>query len=374
MWDIYKHDYIALVEKHGNALKASRAIGLPKSTFYDRLQKQKKAQEFNHLGLKCVDEYENQNIKGMSTLYDEEGNVKLRWLKTDVAKEEQENKFEAILNGLIDDIPKVKPRDHTKITFENLCSLYVMSDFHLGQYSSIAELGEQWDNDTAYDIITNWIDNACHAASYSNQAVLCDLGDFLHADSLLPVTPSSGHILDADGRFRDVQEIAIKIFDYAIQKLLDKHKNVHVIIAEGNHDISSSYWLTLAVSRRYEDEPRVTFDFSKVPYYAFEWGNTSLYFHHGHKKRINDVSKTLVAQFREMYGRTKYAYAHVGHLHHRELKECSLMVVEQHSTLAAKDAHSARGGYHSERGAVVINYHKEYGETGRSCIRPQMLL
>ena len=40
---------------------------------------------------------------------------------------------------------------------------------------------------------------------------------------------------------------------------------------------------------------------------------------------------------------------------------------------AAKDAHSTRGGYISNRGASVISYHKKYGEVSRCTIRPEMV-
>lgn len=372
-------DYIqALKDANGNKSEAARILDVTRKKFRYNYDKQVKAQSATRLGLKFCEVEEvvpdGQYIKATSVMYDADGNKKLSWIKTDQEQIEKETRFKEILETLVEDIPRVTPRDYTRISSDNLCSLYVISDFHLGQYSSLEETGGEWSLDKAFDVIVNWINSATQQAPFSKQAVLCDLGDFLHADGLLPCTPSSGHVLDADGRFRDVADTAMTIFDYAIQALLDKHENVHIIIAEGNHNIDSSYWMTLAVSRRYEDEPRVTFDFNKLPYYAYQWENTSLFFHHGHKKRINTVAETLAAQFREMYGGTKYSYAHVGHLHHRELKETSLMVVEQHSTLAAKDAHSARGGYHSERGANVITYHKDFGEVSRACIRPEMLL
>ena len=74
-----------------------------------------------------------------------------------------------------------------------------------------------------------------------------------------------------------------------------------------------------------------------------------------------------------MFGRTKYAYAHTGHLHHLDVKEDSLMIVEQHRTLAANDAYGARGGYLSGRDAKVITYAKEYGEVSRLTINSDML-
>jgi hypothetical protein len=155
--------------------------------------------------------------------------------------------------------------------------------------------------------------------------------------------------------------------------LLVKHEFVHIKMLDANHDPVSQIWLREWFSVIYEDEPRVTVDISPSPYNAYEFGNTALFFHHGHKKRVTAVSDVFVAKFREMYGRTKYAYAHTGHLHSIDVKENNLMIVEQHRTLAAPDAYSARGGWISGRDAKVITYSKEYGEVSRVTINSDML-
>ncbi|CBY88559.1 hypothetical protein [Pantoea phage LIMEzero] len=49
------------------------------------------------------------------------------------------------------------------------------------------------------------------------------------------------------------------------------------------------------------------------------------------------------------------------------------MIVEQHQTLAAKDAYASRGGWLSKRSASVITYHCEHGEVARLTISPDML-
>jgi hypothetical protein len=135
----------------------------------------------------------------------------------------------------------------------------------------------------------------------------------------------------------------------------------------------SQIWLREWLAVTYESEPRITVDTSPNPYNAYEFGSTALFFHHGHKKKVTDVSSVFASQFRELFGRTKYAYAHTGHLHHLDVKENNLMIVEQHRTLAAADAYSARGGYLSGRDAKVITYHKRYGEVSRLTINSEML-
>jgi hypothetical protein len=144
-------------------------------------------------------------------------------------------------------------------------------------------------------------------------------------------------------------------------------------MADANHDPVSQIWLREWFAVMYENEPRVTVDKSPNPFNAYEFGKVALFFHHGHKRKVNNVSEVFASQFREMFGRTKYAYAHMGHLHHIDVKENNLMVVEQHRTLAPADAYSARGGWLSGRDARVITYDKRFGEVSRLTINSDML-
>jgi hypothetical protein len=123
----------------------------------------------------------------------------------------------------------------------------------------------------------------------------------------------------------------------------------------------------------YENEPRISVDNSPSLYYAYEWGKTAVFAHHGHKRGVNNVDATLAGMFREMYGRSKYAYAHIGHLHSDEGRKSGLMYVERHETLAAPDAYAAGGGWLSGRSAKVITYSKLYGEVSRLTLRPEMV-
>ena len=124
----------------------------------------------------------------------------------------------------------------------------------------------------------------------------------------------------------------------------------------------------------YEDEPRITIDRSPDVYYCYEHGLTSVFAHHGHKAKFDNLDAVLTAKFREVFGRTKYSYVHVGHYHHNRLKESALMTVEQHRTLAAPDAYASRGGYISGRDAKVITYHKRFGEIGRISLSPEAVM
>lgn len=85
-----------------------------------------------------------------------------------------------------------------------------------------------------------------------------------------------------------------------------------------------------------------------------------------------DGIRNMHVSIHHIDGRTKPG-AHLGHLHHVDVKENNLMIVEQHRTLAPADAYAARGGWLTGRDAKVITYHKQFGEVGRITISPDML-
>lgn len=123
----------------------------------------------------------------------------------------------------------------------------------------------------------------------------------------------------------------------------------------------------------YAEEPRVTVERSADTYYAYEFGENSLFFHHGHKRNLANIDHVFAGKFREIFGRTKFSYAHTGHLHQQAVRESNLMILEQHATLAPEDAYASRGGWSHQRNAKVITYHKQYGEVSRSVVSPKMV-
>jgi hypothetical protein len=98
-----------------------------------------------------------------------------------------------------------------------------------------------------------------------------------------------------------------------------------------------------------------------------------LAFHHGHKKKNDQLPILFASQYPGIWGATTKRYAHTGHRHHGEAKEHSGMTVTQHPTLAARDAYAARGGWISERQASAITYHSHYGRVGEVVVCPEML-
>lgn len=313
-------------------------------------------------------------LKGTTTLTDlRSGERVLQWVKTDEDRAQQDALMRASIAAMAEKIPREKARPAPKYTHADLLNCYVLTDYHLGMLAWGEETGADWDTAIAEQMLVDWFAAVIAQSPDAETGVFAQLGDFLHWDGMDAVTPASKHLLDADTRFQKLVRVAIRVIRRVIGMLLGKHQWVRIICAEGNHDPASSIWLREWLAAAFEGEPRVTVDTSPDPYYCVEHGDTALFFHHGHKRKPANVDTVFAAKFREVFGRTKHAYAHLGHLHHVDQRETNLMVVEQHQTLAAPDAYAARGGWMSGRSASVITYSRRFGEVGRVRVSSRML-
>ena len=315
-------------------------------------------------------------VKGTSTLYGGAGEQKLQWVKTNVGMEQQLEALREAAEALREDIPTQPPiplNYNAQKASEKLLNLHVLTDYHMGMMSWGEETGEDWDIKRAERMLVDWFAHALLRSPDARIGVLANIGDHLHFDGMSPVTPTSGNLLDADTRYPKVVRVVIRSMVQIINMMLDKYEHVHLIMADANHDMAGEVWLREMFSIFYANDPRITVDTNPSTYNYIEHGLTSLFFHHGHKKKVNNVDSVFVKKYREVFGRTKFSYCHMGHLHHIDVKETNLMIVEQHRTMAPGDAYSSSHGYLSGRSAPVITYHKDFGEVGRITVTPEML-
>lgn len=305
---------------------------------------------------------------------DSEGRVIQDWLRVEPDKVAQLAAMRAVVDGLKDDLPRVGPVEAPAYTNADLLAFYAVTDLHMGSLAWHEETGgEDYDLAIAEKLIDDWFAAAIETTPRAQTAILAQIGDLLHWDGFDSVTPTSRHVLDGDSRFPKMVRAAIRVLRKVVRRLLERHDFVHIIMADANHDPASEVWLRELFAAFYEDEPRVSVDQSSSTYYAYRHGDVSLFVHHGHKRKIGNVDSVFAGRFREMYGATRYSYAHLGHLHSDELKSTNLMKVERHETLAAPDAYAANGGWLSGRSAKVIVYHKQHGEVARVTLTPGMV-
>ena len=331
---------VQAVIEHGGVRAAARALGMANSglsRMITRLEQRAARQGYSPEHAMTREVPDGYYVRGVSSYYDKDGKLAAQWVKSNVDQERQQALFREAVDAVSEALPRLSPTPAPKLCNDALANLYVLTDYHLGMQAWHEEAGEDWDLKIAEQMLYSWIKRATEQAPKAHTAIFAQLGDFLHWDGLEAVTPTSGHVLDADTRFQKVVRVAIRTMRRTIEELRKKYQHVIVVVADANHDPAGCVWLRDWLAAMYENEPRVTVDTSADTYYCVEWGDTSLFFHHGHKRKPSAIDDVFAAKFRAVFGRTKHSYAHMGHMHHVDVKETNLMLVEQHRTLAAKD-------------------------------------
>jgi hypothetical protein len=357
--DAQCEEALALVAEHGDITKAAAATGINRATLQGRVNEARRRKA-------------GMVVTGRSTLTDlRTGEPVMEWVKesADRRGEGQQAAYEA----LAAELPRLAPVPAPKACSEALCNLYSYFDFHVGMLAWRKEGGDDWDLTIAERTLQQSYAAMVTQSPTAHKAIVCIGGDWLHTDGLLPLTPASKHILDADGRFSKIVQVAIRGIRFIVALALAKHAEAELVVMEGNHDETGSVWLRHMLTALYENEPRLTVNNSELPFYVTTWGDVMLGFHHGHKVKNEQLPLLFAAQFPKVWGATTSRAIHCGHRHHVDEKEYNGVTVVQHPTLAARDAYAARGGWIAERSIQAITYHKKYGQVGRVYVCPEML-
>jgi hypothetical protein len=300
------------------------------------------------------------------------GEVLQTWARYSPDDEARAAAMVAAIEAMAADLPKLPPRKATGVWREDLLTVYPIGDPHIGMYSWREETGDDWDLAIAERVHCAAMAELVQAAPATETALIVNLGDLFHYDSLAAVTPRSGHMLDADGRYAKMIAVGVKIMRQCIESALAKHKRVHVINAPGNHDETGALWLAVTLANVYEREPRVTVDTNPSLFAYYRHGKVLLGVHHGHACKPDKLPGVMAADRAKDWGEAEHRHWLIGHIHHESRKEYAGVTVESFGTLAAKDAYATNGGWRSARPMQALIYHREHGEVARSRVHAGM--
>lgn len=372
----FEADCLDAVDLHGSFTAAGEALGVHRSTVQRAIERARARAEADQPlfpnGPVEQGRLEHFVTKRVSTNYDSEGKVNQQWVIGVLDAEQRQEALRAAAAAMAEKLPRQEPITPPAMTSSSLCNLYTYTDYHMGMLAWHKEGGADWDLKIAEKLL---LDSFMGMLALSPDAETCIVniqGDFLHTDGLLPLTPASKHVLDTDGRFSKIVAAAIRVLRKVINAALSKHKQVKLVICEGNHDESSTVWMRHMFAALYEDEPRLTVNDSELPFYVETFGSSMIAFHHGHKIKLESMPLLFAAQFPREWGDATYRYGNCGHYHHVDERELTGMLVVRHPTLSARDAYASRHGYISERAAMVQTFHKRIGRVLSNYLRPEM--
>ena len=299
---------------------------------------------------------------------DDEGNK--AWLKTKRTMTEaaRDKALQGFVDGLVKGVkpykPKAKPK--TKKFATDLLPAIVIGDAHFGMRADARETkARDYDTKIASNDMLAAIEYLVDAAPASEQALLVNVGDFIHANGSSGTT-FGGTKLDVDTRIEVVLEIAAQTFLFAIDKLLTKHKSCVVVMARGNHDSDTAIALALILKFYYSKEPRVTILDPHGFFHTVQFGKNLLAVHHGDKVKAVKLGAILPKMLPEQWSSTVYRKWLVGHIHHQNAIETDNGVfVEAFGTLAPPDSWHAGAGYGSSSVMNQVVFHRDGGEVLR---------
>lgn len=313
-------------------------------------------------------------IAKLSTLYDQQGRVTQQWISERPDDAERDQLWRIFAEELSAKIDRLKPLPAPKGAFsKDLLACYPVGDHHHGMLAWAEETGsDNWDLRESERALELAVDHLVAAMPACETALLAFLGDFQHYDSFAPVTPTNRNLLDADSRFPKMVRVAVRSMRRTIDKLLAKHRKVHVIIESGNHDLASTVFLVECLRAAYEKEPRVSIDTSPSHYHYFEFGRCLIGTHHGHGAKLDRLPGIMAHDRAEAWGRTRWRTWWTGHIHQDSQKDFPGCTVESMRVLAPVDAWGGQKGYRPIRSMKALVLHREHGEQARHTVNSGM--
>ena len=353
---------IAAMNQHGSIADAAKSLGLARTTFQHQYHTAIRRGFADQLVAPAPPGH---TVKGISTLYDDQGQIVQQWVKTRA----DEYDLDAIIDTIrtaFDDLEAAKPVPPPANADAALATVYPLPDLHMGLYAWGKEAGDDYDLKIADRVNRDAFARLMASSPSSGVAVVLGLGDLLHADNTDNRTARSGNALDVDTRYSQVLHTATQFMVFAIDQALNRHGRVVVRNLPGNHDTHSALAISMALWAWFRNEPRVTVDTDPSYFWWWSFGTNFLGATHGDMAKMADLPLIMAASKPEAWGQAKHRLILTGHIHHKSALELGGVIVESFQSTAARDAWHQASGFRSGRSLTSITLHYERGEIGRA--------
>lgn len=367
-------EIIESVIKHGSIRAASEVLETDKRWIERTIQNVKKRAALkgyspdHDMEKTCPDPFV---VKGVSTLYDKEGQVAAQWVKTTIDQEKLAEYLQGIIEASLADIKPVKINKYngSKDDDSDTLTVYPIADLHIGMLACEQETGGDYDLEIVEDILKKVFTKLIERSPKSKSCLFVNLGDWIHTDNLSNETSRNGNTLDVDSRYSKIYAIAMKLLRFCIETAATKHKDVYVINCMGNHDDMGSITLGVALANIYEKSKRIHILQSAASRQYFRFGTNLIGATHGYDCAGKDLPIVMATERKTDWGETTNHIWLTGHIHQDKVVEIGDCKVETFRTIAGKDAWTVSKGYLSGHDLKSIVYHKDFGEIERFTIK-----
>ena len=286
------------------------------------------------------------------------------------SRKKAEHNEKLVLESIKEAVEKFKPIK-SKVSTKNYSSNNMLEiaikDHHFGQLSNESESGEDYNLEIAKELYLNTVDYMLeNSKAYKPEQIVFVVGsDYFNSDTTESTTYAGTYQAEAD-RWKKTFSSGVELVIEAIEKCKSFTNKVKVVIVQGNHDFTKSFYLGIALQQRYSQDKNVEIDCSETTRKYIQWGKSLICFTHGDKEVKGKLPLIISREQPKAFSECKYIEAHTGHLHKE--REALVMCDEEVQikirilpSLVARDDWHAGKGYMSVRESQSYIWNKEHG-------------
>jgi len=237
-----------------------------------------------------------------------------------------------------------------------------LSDFHLAKRTVDGDNSPEGRALRYFNVAQSLI-NKVRANYDVNTVVLPISNDYFHTDNYQNQT-TQGTPQDTIMDYSSEYELGFAILVDTINMLRQNANHVVVVLVQGNHDRTKSFYLAHALDVYFKENIDVDFIREHSVIKGITLGNTFIGWHHGNCK-IEDLPLLFAThpQYSQSFGNAKYREVHTGDKHHYMAKEVKGVRIQQMPSLSGTDRWHLDNNYvHSVRAALALVYDDEHGK------------
>jgi len=201
-------------------------------------------------------------------------------------------------------------------------------------------------------------------ANYNiSNVVLPISNDFFHTDNYQNQT-TQGTPQDTIMDYSSEYELGFALLVDTINMLRQHSNSVTVVLVQGNHDRTKSFYLAHALDVYFKKDLDVEFIREHSVIKGITLGNTFIGWHHGNCK-LEDLPLLFAThpEYSQAFGNAKYREVHTGDKHHYMAKEVKGVRIQQMPSLSGTDRwHLDNNFVHSVRAALALVYDLNLGK------------
>ena len=237
-----------------------------------------------------------------------------------------------------------------------------IADYHLAKRCVDGDNSPQIRAKRYFDVAQSLIKKV--KANYDIDTIILPISnDFFHTDNYQNQT-TQGTPQDTIMDYHSEYELGFSVLVDTINMLRQYANEITVVLVQGNHDRTKSFYLAHALDVYFSGDADVDFIREHSVIKAKVLGNTFIGWHHGNCK-LDDLPLLFAThpEYSHFFGNAKYREIHTGDKHHYMAKEVKGVRIQQMPSLSGTDRwHLDNNFVHSVRAALALVYDVELGK------------